>query len=138
VQRGWLDPACASAEVETVAKLAALLVERALPSEAVRWALRDPVLMMREWLLLGLEEGGCRLGAEMERAVDEWAPRFPISEVWAALSGGEVRRELRFCERVLMQSHSAVARFRARLRARFPDITALSRELSRSVTGGAA
>jgi hypothetical protein len=140
IQQGWFDPAQPTgARVATA--LVTLLAERALPSEHVRWALLEPVLMMREWLLLSLEDAGSEgLAIEMEQAVAQWAAGFPISGVWAALSGGEVRRELRFCERVLMQSRSAFLRFHQRLRARFPDITALTRELDRldAAAGGVA
>jgi hypothetical protein len=124
---------------EAPAELLRLLRERAWPSEHIQWALIRPVGLYHDLLALYLEDPDPKqLGQVFNRALERWASEVPLSDIWAALPLRRLRSELRFCDRALLQAPSSKARFRERLRARFPGITALASLLDaepQTVTG---
>jgi hypothetical protein len=131
----WLHQTAgtATASADAPAQLIALLRERAWPSPYIQWALVAPVGIYHALLTQYLDGvDAAALGRAFEGALDTWVPEVPISEVWAALPAEQVRRELAFCERALLQTPRSRARFRQRLGERFPDITAVARVLGRS------
>jgi hypothetical protein len=120
---------------EAPAQLMALLRERAWPSPYMQWALVAPVRLMHALLTRYLAGADAQsIGRTLSEALDAWAPEVPISTLWAALSAAQVRRELGFCERALLQTTKSKTRFRQRLGERFPDITAVACVLGRSHT----
>ena len=120
---------------ETPAQLIALLRERAWPSPYMQWALVAPVRLMHALLTRYLAGADApAIGRAFTGALDAWAPEVPISTVGAALPAAQVRRELGFCERALLQTTKSKTRFRQRLGERFPDITAVAGVLARVQT----
>ena len=118
---------------ETPAQLIALLRERAWPSPYMQWALVAPVRLMHALLTRYLAGADApAIGCAFTEALDAWAPEVPISTLWASLPAAQVRRELGFCERALLQTTKSKNRFRQRLGERFPDITAVARVLGRA------
>ena len=114
------------------AQLLALLRDRAWPSPYMQWALVAPVRLMHALLTRYLAGADApAIGRAFTEALDAWAPEVPISTSWAALPAAQVRRELGFCERALLQTTKSKTRFRQRLGERFPDITAVARVLGR-------
>lgn len=120
---------------EAPAQLMALLRERAWPSDYMQWALVAPVRLMHTLLTRYLAGADApAIGRTFTEALDAWAPEVPISTLWAALPAAQVRRELGFCERALLQTTKSKIRFRQRLGERFPDITAVAGVLGRLQT----
>ena len=120
---------------EAPAQLMALLRERAWPSPYMQWALVVPVRLMHALLTRYLAGADAQsIGRTLSEALDAWAPEVPISTLWAGLPAAQVRRELGFCERALLQTTKSKTRFRQRLGERFPDITAVACVLGRSQT----
>jgi hypothetical protein len=120
---------------ETPAQLMALLQERAWPSPYMQWALVAPVRLMHALLTRYLAGADApAIGRAFTEALDAWAPEVPISTLWAALPAAQVRRELGFCERALLQTTKSKTRFRQRLGERFRDITAVAGVLGRLQT----
>ena len=113
----------------------ALLRERAWSSPYMQWALVAPVRLMHALLTRYLAGADAQsIGRAFSEALDAWAPEVPISPLWAALPAAQVRSELAFCERALLQTTTSKARFRQRLGERFPDITAVTGVLGRMQT----
>jgi len=120
---------------EAPVRLMALLRERAWPSPYMQWALVAPVRLMHALLTRYLAGADAQsIGHTFSEALDAWAPEVPISKLWAALPAAQVRRELAFCERALLQTTKSKTRFRQRLGERFPDITAVASVLGRLQT----
>lgn len=129
----WESGAGQSAEAP--AQLMALLRERAWPSPYMQWALVAPVRLMHALLTRYLAGADApAIGRAFTEALDAWAPEVPISTLWAGLPAAQVRRELGFCERALLQTTKSKTRFRQRLGERFPDITAVAGVLGRLQT----
>jgi len=120
---------------EAPAQLMALLREHAWPSPYMQWALVAPVRLIHTLLTRYLAGADApAIGRAFTEALDAWAPEVPISTLWAALPAAQVRRELGFCERALLQTTKSKTRFRQRLGERFPDITAVAGVLGRLQT----
>jgi len=107
-------------------QLVTLLHDRARPSEYVQWSLVAPVEIYYELLAMHLRGADSKeIGAGFSQALTEWAPELPIGDIWARLPASGVRRELKFCERMLLQSETCGERFRQRLVSRFPEVSAI-------------
>ena len=120
---------------EAPAQLMALLRERAWPSPYMQWALVAPVRLMHALLTRYLAGADApAIGRAFTEALDAWAPEVPICTLWAAFPAAQVRRELAFCERALLQTTKSKTRFRQRLGERFRDITAVAGVLGRLQT----
>ena len=50
---------------------------------------------------------------------------MPVQDLWGSFSAGELSGQLMALDAVLLRSPAARARFRERLRQRFPDIPAV-------------
>jgi hypothetical protein len=120
----WQSPSIAGGRVPD--ELIALLKDRAWPSEYIQWALVAPVRIYSDLLAAHLDGADAEtLGHAFAHAVDAWSAEMPISDVWAALSRGQVLRELRFCHRALLRSERSRRAFHRRLRERFSEITSV-------------
>ena len=105
---------------DDLSQLESLLSERAHSSEFVKWALIDPLLIYLEGLRLRLlERDPHTLGLRLADAIDAWAARMPITDVWSQLSWYDRSSELDFLARALLRTPQARARFAARLLAFF-------------------
>jgi hypothetical protein len=134
----WLNQGSNSGEAPP--ELIALLRERAWPSDYVQWALVAPVRIYHALLSLYLDGADEEtIGRGFDRALESWAPEFPISDVWASLTADQVVRELEFCDNALLQSAGNKKRFHQRLLDRFGDITSIDVVLNglTDVTGAA-
>ncbi len=112
------------------AELAKLLYP-ALTSEHVRWALVEPIQIYESALHSHL--GGCaaeNLGEQMYEAINGWAGRMPLDDIWAVLTVEEVRAELEMLDSMLLRNAEARTNFRDRLKRKFGSITAVLTVLS--------
>src|SRR4029453_3251492 len=107
-------------EDEVARRLAALLRERAWPSDHVRWALIEPVGVYLE-LMSGPRDPE-QVGRRARSAIDDWAAGLPIEHVGASMPTAEVIRELEWVDSVLLRTEKARARFRERLLSRFGSL----------------
>lgn len=111
---------------EAPAELLGLLRERAWPREHIQWALIVPVRIYARALAVYLAGGDAEtIGRELAGGLEPWAAEFPISDLWARLSGEQAARELDMCRRVLLRSEDVEQRFLRRLAERYGDITAI-------------
>jgi len=88
--------------------LAELLRDRALPSDTVRWALIEVLLMFAdavEWSRAGMEPP--EIGRRLALAIDAWGTRMPLTPVWPTLSRYTLARELDFLKRALLRTPGA-------------------------------
>ncbi len=96
--------------------LAELIESRARPSEYVRWAVMEPLEFYVEAVMGRLEGRSLEAtGAWLGSAIDAWAARLPVTEVWMRLSNRGFREELQFLGTALLRTPEARARFAARL-----------------------
>ena len=98
------------------ARLAELLDERARPSPYVRWALYDPILLVvdaLEWLIFGMAPA--EIGQRLAPALDAWAARMPLTDIWHRLSQYALDEEISFLGTALFRGAGARAGFRARV-----------------------
>lgn len=108
------------------AGLDALIRERALRSEFVKWALVDTLAIYIEALRRRLDGAGpAELGPALAEAIDAWAARMPITEVWSRLSRHDRGDELEFLTRALLRAPRARAGFADRLLGHFAGDAAL-------------
>lgn len=122
-------------------ELAALLRERAWPSDHIHWALVEPVRIYGEALGSYVDGGDARsLGRSLKRGFTAWAAELPLDHVWASLSARQLRSELSVYESMLLRPPTAKARFRRRLMDRFGDVTAVATVLGgrRALAGDAS
>lgn len=114
-----------------------LLRERAWSREHVRWALTQPIVLYSR-ALSQLASGlpARELGRSLQPELDDWTCQFPIEPFWGALSAAQARAELKLCEEQLLRSRTARRRFRTRLAARFPGVTAVEQACATALEGG--
>ncbi|MGH9970755.1 MAG: CFI-box-CTERM domain-containing protein [Pyrinomonadaceae bacterium] len=106
-------------------KLAQLL-NPALSSEHVRWALVEPVEIYESALQSLLDERSVdQLGEQLCEAINAWAGRIPVDDVWASLAVEELGNELKALDNTFLRTAKARTSFRDRLKRKFGDITAV-------------
>jgi hypothetical protein len=133
----WMDHT--SNDNDVPYELITLLRDRAWSSEYIQWALIAPIRIYHNLLTLYHNNADEEtIGQEFNKALESWAPEFPISDIWASLSREQVNKEVEFCDNILMQSENNKKHFHQRLLEQFHDITSIQVVLNdlTDVTGG--
>ena len=106
-----------------LAELAEFLDGTARTSPFIRWGLLEPIEIYADALAVRL--GGAthdQLGLALGDALDAWATRIPLTDVWLHLSPLGLVREVEFVRRVLARNPATRASIGARLALLFdPD-----------------
>lgn len=113
------------------AAAASSLLERALWSQHVMWALWEPVLLY--YTILEGHLGGedpATTGARLRTAIADWAGRLPVEPVWGSLSLRQAQDELALLEGTVLKAPVSRGRFREELGRRFGQVTSVARLLN--------
>jgi hypothetical protein len=104
-----------------------LLVQRALGSAHVMWALWEPVsLYYRALARFNAGDDDDALGEVLASGIAEWAGAMPIDAIWGTLDAKQATEELNLLRRTLLRAPVSSRRFRDRLGQRYGHVTAVA------------
>lgn len=127
----WSFAESPAALVRIDSRLGSLVLDRALRSSHVMWALWEPVLLYYRVLERHVAgDDASAIGFYITASIAHWAGDLPVEAIWGSLTSAQAAEELAILERTLLREPISRARFRARLGQHFGQVTSVARLLN--------